>query len=473
MSNKPQHWDRPLADLGQLPRSLERSSASQRQPATNREHDPLSTNAPRAAVPQPYRVIPQPPDGNQYEPTRFYTQPAHSYAQPTQSHAQPTPFYAQSPGAMLPQSPHIVPPPSIPIALPPLSEIMRSRPQDPLSASLPLSVMSGVMSAPTSAAVAGLVVRAVTRHDLDNPPQRRIVPPLKLRKEEPQLRRVEPRLGTEAARSTEPHQHRAEDPPRRYADQPLPHDVEHPPHHVEHPPRHVEHPPRHVEHRPRRREPKLWQIILPTSRILPEHMDLLTGIIRKRADLAVLAGPASPLHTVVFSPDIDLAGLLRFYRMALPESNQVFLAGSPLSSCQVFLGRDLCEKRISAHRLRDGDYDYHVKIGQRLCTWIQCRFSVSLDTEDENAYLTLCAHMAAKHFGQTPMCPLCRRVLRVPKDAEWEAYDLIKKHFMTGLCLELAKHAINRVAKPVPRPVLDADDGLAPLTTGSEINGRS
>lgn len=294
---------------------------------------------------------------------------------------------------------------------------------------------------------AGLVVRAVTRHDIENPPQRRVVPPLQLRREEPQL-------GTEAAHPREPRQHRTEDPPRRYADQP-------PPHHVEHPLRRVEHPPR-------RHEPKLWQIILPTSKILPEHMDLLTGIIRKRADLAVLAGPASPLHTVVFSPDIDLAGLLRFYRMALPESNQVFLAGSPLSSCQVFLVRDLCQRPISAHRLRDGDYDYHVKIGQRLCTWMHCRFSVSLDTEDENAYLTLCAHMAARHFGQTPMCPLCRRVLRVPKDVEWEAYDLIKKHFMTGLCLELAKHAINTVAKPVPRPILDADDGLAPRTTGSE-----
>ncbi|KAL1686615.1 hypothetical protein GGG16DRAFT_63941 [Schizophyllum commune] len=443
MPNRPQHWDRPLADLGQPPTSLERPSASQRQPAANWEHDPLSTNAPRAAQ----------PTHSYAQPTHFYTQPAHSYAQPTQCHAQPTRFYAQPPGAMLPQSPHIVPPPSIPIALPPLSEIMHSRPPDPLLASLPLSVMPGVMSAPTSAAVAGLVVRAVTRHDLDNPPQRRIVPPLKLRKEEP-------RLGTEAAHLTEPRQHRAEDPSRRYADQP-------PPHHVEHPLRRVEHPPRHVEHPPRCREPKLWQIILPMSKILPEHMDLLTGIIRKRADLAVLAGPASPLHTVVFSPDIELAGLLRFYRMTLPESNQVFLAGSPLSSCQVFLGRELCQKRISAHRLRDGDYDYHVKIGQRLCTWMQCRFSVSLDTEDENAYLTICAHMAARHFGQTPMCPLCRRVLRVPQDAEWEAYDLIKKHLMTGLCLELAKHAINTVAKPVPRPVLDADDGLAPLTTRS------
>ncbi|KAI4520322.1 hypothetical protein K525DRAFT_286172 [Schizophyllum commune Loenen D] len=429
MSNRPQHWDRPLADLGRPPTSLERSSASQRQPAANWEHDP--PDSARAVVHGPTRFHAQ--------PTRSCAQPGGSYAQPTQSHAQPTRFYAQPPGAMLPQSPHIVPPPSIPIALPPLSEIMRSQPPDPLSASLPLSVMPGVMSAPTSAAVAGLVVRAVTRHDLDNPPQRRIVPPLKLRKEEPQLRR---------------------DPPRRYADQP-------PSRHLERPPHHVEHPPRHVEHPPRRREPKLWQIILPTSKILPEHMDLLTGIIRKRADLAVLAGPASPLHTVVFSPDIDLAGLLRFYRMALPESNQVFLAGSPLSSCQVFLGRELCQKRISAHRLRDGDYDYHVKIGQRLCTWMQCRFSVSLDTEDENAYLTICAHMAARHFGQTPMCPLCRRVLRVPQDAEWEAYDLIKKHLMTGLCLELAKHAINTVAKPVPRPVLDADDGLAPLTTRS------
>ncbi|KAL1751359.1 hypothetical protein FB107DRAFT_222228 [Schizophyllum commune] len=439
MSHRPQHWDRPLGDLGQPPTSLERPSASQRQPAANWEHDPLSTNAPRAAQ----------PTHSYAQPTHSYTQPAHSYAPPTQSHAQPTRFYAQPPGAMLPQSPHVVPPPSIPIALPPLSEIMRSRPPDPLSASLPLSVMPGVMSAPTSAAVAGLVVRAVTRHDIENPPQRKVVPPLQLRREEPQL-------GTEAARPREPRQYRAEDSPRSYADQP-------PPHHVEHPLRRVEPPPR-------RREPKLWQIILPTSKILPEHMDLLTGIIRKRADLAVLAGPASPLHTVVFSPDIDLAGLLRFYRMALPESNQVFLAGSPLSSCQVFLGRDLCQKRISAHRLRDGDYDYHVKIGQRHCAWIQCRFSVSLDTEDENAYLTLCAHMAARHFEQTPMCPLCRRVLRVPKDAEWEAYDLIKKHFMTGLCLELAKHAINTVAKPVPRPFMDADDGLAPLTTGS---GRS
>ncbi|KAL1678450.1 hypothetical protein EV122DRAFT_211990 [Schizophyllum commune] len=450
MSNRSQHWAGPLADLGQPPTSLERPSASQRQPAANWDHDPLSTNAPRAAQ----------PTHSYAQPTHFYTQPAHSYAQPTQCHAQPTRFYAQPPGAMLPQSPHIVPPPSIPIALPPLSEIMRSRPPDPLSASLPLSVMPGVMSAPTSAAVAGLVVRAVTRHDIENPPQRRVVPPLQLRREEPQLGTEAAQLRAEAARPTEPRQHRAEDPSRRYADQP-------PSRHLEHAPHHVEHPPRHVEHPPRRREPKLWQIILPTSKILPEHMDLLTGIIRKRADLAVLAGPASPLHTVVFSPDIDLAGLLRFYRMALPESNQVFLAGSPLSSCQVYLGRDLCQKPINAHRLRDGDYDYHVKIGQRLCTWMQCRFSVSLHTEDKNAYLTLCAHVAARHFGQTPMCPLCRRVLRVPEDAEWEAYDLIKKHFMTGLCLELAKHAINRVAKPVPRPVLDADDGLAPLTTGS------
>ncbi|KAL1700039.1 hypothetical protein EV121DRAFT_295582 [Schizophyllum commune] len=445
MSNRPQHWDRPLADLGQPPTSLERPSASQRQPAANWEHDP--PDSARAVVHGSYGpIVPQAPDGDQYGPNRFHAQPTHSYTQPTR-------FYAQPPGTMSPQSPHVVPPPSIPIALPPLSEIMRSRPPDPLSASLPLSVMPGVMSAPTSAAVAGLVVRAVTRHDIENPPQRRVVPPLQLRREEPQL-------GTEAAHPREPQQHRAEDPPRRYADQP-------PSRHLEHPPHHVEHPPRHVGHPPRRREPKLWQIILPTSKILPEHMDLLTGVIRKRADLAVLAGPASPLHTVVFSPDIDLAGLLRFYRMALPESNQVFLAGSPLSSCQVFLGRDLCQKHISAHRLRNGDYDYHVKIGQRLCTWMHCRFSVSLDTEDENAYLTLCAHMAARHFGLTPMCPLCRRVLRVPKDAEWEAYDLIKKHLMTGLCLELAKHAINRVAKPVPRPVLDADDGLAPLTTGS------
>ncbi|KAI5827760.1 hypothetical protein K523DRAFT_354034 [Schizophyllum commune Tattone D] len=446
MPNRPQHWDRPLADLGQPPTSLERPSASQRQPAANWEHDP--PDSARAVVHGSYgSIVAQAPDGDQYGPTRFHAQPTHSYTQPTR-------FYAQPPGAMLPQSSHIVPPPSIPIALPPLSEIMRSRPPDPLSASLPLSVMPGVMSAPTSAAVAGLVVRAVTRHDLDNPPQRRVVPPLQLKREEPQL-------GTEAAHPREPRQHRAEDPPRRYADQP-------PPHVVEHPLRRVEHPPRHVEHPPRCREPKVWQIILPTSKILPEHMDLLTGIIRKRADLAVLAGPASPSHTVVFSPDIDLAELLRFYRMALPESNQVFLAGSPLSSCQVSTGHDLCQKHISAHRLRNGDYDYHVKIGQRLCTWMQCRFSVSLDTEDENAYLTLCAHMAARHFGQTPMCPLCRRVLRVPKDVEWEAYDLIKKHFMTGLCLELAKHAINTVAKPVPRPVLDADDGLAPRTTGSE-----
>lgn len=288
-------------------------------------------------------------------------------------------------------------------------------------------------------------MRNPTRHDIENPPQRRTIAPLQLR--------------TESAHHTEPRQHRAENPPPRYENQPPPHHDGHPLHHVEHP--------------LRRPEPEQWRILPPTSRALPEHLDLLTGIIRKRADLAVLAGPASPLRTVVFSPDIDLAGLLRFYQMALPENKQVFIAGSPPPSCQAYLERDLCQKRISEHRLRDGDYDYHVKIGQRHCAWMQCRFSVALVTEDENAYLRLCAHMAARHFGQTPMCPLCRRVLSVPKHAEWEAYDLIKKHLMTGLCLELAKHAISRVAKPVLRPVLDADDGLVPLTTGSEMIGRS
>ncbi|KAI5886295.1 uncharacterized protein SCHCODRAFT_02517826 [Schizophyllum commune H4-8] len=216
------------------------------------------------------------------------------------------------------------------------------------------------------------------------------------------------------------------------------------------------------EDAPRRRETAPWQITVPTTRITPQHINLITPAkLEAYDDLAIFAGPASPLPTVAFSPAIDLGELLWFYGLDFPKAKRTFRTDRDLRRrwCSAVLRERQCRACLHDHCRADGSVDYHVGLGQRRCAWAQCPFVVPHEVGDDKAPRALSAHMALTHFCQTLMCPLCKRALKIAKESGFLAYDVIAKHLATGLCLGLAKYALEK-AQPVPRPNLGADPGI-------------
>ncbi|KAL1678449.1 hypothetical protein EV122DRAFT_212012 [Schizophyllum commune] len=213
---------------------------------------------------------------------------------------------------------------------------------------------------------------------------------------------------------------------------------------------------------PRRRHIAPWQITGPTTKLLPHHIPLITPAkLTTHDDLAIFAGPASPLPTATFAPAIDLGELLYFYGLGMPPRQQTFRPTSYLQKecCLAVLGERQCRDSLGSHRRADGSFDYHVGLGQRRCAWHRCPFVVPHEVGDDQAFSALSTHMALAHFEQALVCPLCKRALKVAKESEFRADDVIARHLATGLCLGLAKYAIEK-AKPIPRPNLGADSGV-------------
>ncbi|KAL1686616.1 hypothetical protein GGG16DRAFT_128582 [Schizophyllum commune] len=213
---------------------------------------------------------------------------------------------------------------------------------------------------------------------------------------------------------------------------------------------------------PRRRHIDPWQITGPTTKLLPHHIPLITPAkLTTHDDLAIFAGPASPLPTATFAPTIDLGELLWFYGLSIPMRQQTFRPNYILRKecCLAVLGERQCRGSLGKHRRADGSFDYHVGLGQRRCAWHRCPFVVPHEVGDDQASSALSTHMALAHFEQALVCPLCKRALKIAKESEFRADDVIARHLATGLCLGLAKYAIEK-AKPVPRPNLGADSGV-------------
>ncbi|KAL1672371.1 hypothetical protein EV122DRAFT_224802 [Schizophyllum commune] len=182
-------------------------------------------------------------------------------------------------------------------------------------------------------------------------------------------------------------------------------------------------------------------------------------------DLAAYAIKEPTVAIVDFSPNISLAQLLAFYNLTFPKPSLVF----KIIGCRqprLCYGNFGACRMLTGHHQTSGfgktEYDYHEHAAsmeeekRRQCHWYGCTFGVPHSIEGENIERALRAHMALAHYKHILICPVCRIELESTQGEEFLAYDVVKEHLLTGLCVALARRAIT-TGRPVTRPLLPAN----------------
>ncbi|KAI5893142.1 uncharacterized protein SCHCODRAFT_02574292 [Schizophyllum commune H4-8] len=185
-------------------------------------------------------------------------------------------------------------------------------------------------------------------------------------------------------------------------------------------------------------------------------------------DLAAYAIKDPTVAIVDFSLNISLAQLLEFYDYPFPKPSLVFIVTIGRTKPRLCSGNyGACRMITGQHYMpsfgRSREFDYHEHAAsekeekRRQCLWQGCSFVVPHSIEgDEMIARSLRGHMALAHYKHTLVCPVCRIELESTQGQEFLAYDVVKEHLLTGLCVGLARSAIS-TGRPVTRPLLPAN----------------